>query len=125
MDKTTLIHTIGEVIVSDPKVNTEHWDAYAMIAHYEDNSLRLSGFAYVRDEPYRAATAKSERLPELFNALREATQVEDKAPWLVCIIRIVRNTQKITADFVYDDDSAWKIAPATLKQVVERAKPEF
>lgn len=124
MDSNALIMAIGQAIVSDPKVDAEPWDGYALIASYADGGARtLSGFRYRDGQPPAAATPRSAELDERIDALREATKVEGKEPWGACVIRIVAATGKITADFAYEAAGQWDITPDTLAEVAERARP--
>ena len=123
MDSNDLIMQIGQKIVSDPKVDAEPWDGYALIASYSDGRRVLSGFRYRDGQPPEPATPRSAELDERIDALREATRVEGKDPWRACVIRIVSATGKITADFAYEAAGQWDIGPATLAGVSERARP--
>ncbi|PJJ97502.1 hypothetical protein CO641_11080 [Lysobacteraceae bacterium NML91-0213] len=123
MDNNALIMAIGQAIVSDPKVAAEPWDGYALIASYSGDRRTLSGFRYRDGQPPQAATPGSRDLGEQFDALREATRVEGKAPWGACVIRIVGATGRISADFAYEAADLWHIGPGTLAEVSERARP--
>src|SRR5690606_37789922 len=123
MDSNDLIMRIGQKIVSDPKVDAEPWDGYALIASYTGGRRVLSGFRYRDGEPPEAATRESRELGDDFDALRMATCVDSKDPWGACSIRIVSATGKITADFAYEAADQWDIGPATLAEVSERARP--
>src|SRR5690554_2547107 len=123
MDSNALITAIGQAIVSDPKVDAEPWDGYALIASYTGAGRTLSGFRYRDGEPPEPATPRSAELDERIDALRIATQVEGKDPWGACVIRIVSATGKITADFAYEAADRWDITPDTLADVAERARP--
>lgn len=123
MDSNALIMAVGQAIVTDPKVDAEPWDGYALIASYTGAGRTLSGFRYRDGQPPEAATPGSRELGEDFDALREATRVGDKEPWGACVIRIVSATGKITADFAYEAADQWDIGPATLAEVSERARP--
>lgn len=123
MDSNALIMAIGQAIVSDPRVDSAPWDGYALIASYTGGGLTLSGFRYRDGEPPEAATPRSSELDEHIQALRQATQVEGKAPWGACVVRIVSATGKVTVDFAYEAAGQWDITPATLAEVSERARP--
>ena len=123
MDSNDLIMQIGQRIVSDPKVDAQPWDGYALIATYQDDRRVLSGFRYRDGQPPEAATPESTELGNDLDALRDATRVDDREPWGACVIRIVSATGKITADFAYEAAAQWHITPATLAEVSERARP--
>jgi hypothetical protein len=118
-----LVHRIGGLIVSDPRVGTVERDRYALVAAYGGATLRLSGFAYAADGSHIAATPDSAELADAINALRAATQVEGKAPWQVAVFRIVRDARKVTVHFEYDAPERWDITPQTLDDVATRARP--
>ncbi|MEN1925486.1 hypothetical protein [Luteimonas qiangzhengi] len=118
-----LINRIGQAIVTDPTVDAEPWDGYALIASYTGLGLKISGFRYRDGQPPEAATPQSRDLGGHIEALREATRVEDKDPWGACVIRINSATGKIGVDFAYEAADQWDITPATLAEVSERARP--
>ena len=70
MDSNDLIMQIGQKIVSDPKVDAEPWDGYALIASYTGGRRVLSGFRYRDGQPPEAATPESRELGDDFDALR-------------------------------------------------------
>lgn len=123
MDSNALIMAVGQAIVTDPRVDAEPWDGYALIASYTDDGRTLSGFRYRDGQPPQPATPRSAELDERIDALRQATRVEGKDPWGACVIRIVSATGKITADFAYEAAAQWDITPGTLAEVAERARP--
>ena len=123
MDSNALIMAVGQAIVTDPKVDAEPWDGYALIASYTGAGRTLSGFRYRDGQPPQPATPRSAELDQHIDALRIATQVEGKDPWGACVIRIVSATGKITADFAYEAADRWDITPDKLAEVAERARP--
>ena len=118
-----LIMQIGQEIVSDPAVDAEPWDGYALIASYTGPGLRISGFRYRDGQPPQAATPQSRELGGHIEALRDATRVDGKDPWRTCVIRINSATGKIGVDFAYEGADQWDITPASLAEVSERARP--
>ena len=118
-----LIMQIGQEIVSDPAVDAEPWDGYALIASYTGPGLRISGFRYRDGQPPQAATPQSRELGDHIEALRDATRVDGKDPWRACVIRINSATGKIGVDFAYEGADQWDITPASLAEVAERARP--
>ena len=118
-----LIMQIGQEIVSDPAVDAEPWDGYALIASYTGPGLRISGFRYRDGQPPQAATPQSRELGGHIEALRDATRVDCKDPWRTCVIRINSATGKIGVDFAYEGADQWDITPASLAEVAERARP--
>lgn len=118
-----LIMQIGQEIVSDPAVDAEPWDGYALIASYTGPGLRISGFRYRDGQPPQAATPQSRELGDHIEALRDATRVDGKDPWRACVIRIRSATGRIGVDFAYEGADQWDITPASLAEVAERARP--
>ena len=118
-----LINQIGQAIVTDPKVDAEPWDGYALIASCTGPGLTISGFRYRDGQPPQAATPQSRELGGLIEELREATRVEGNDPWRACVIRITSATGRIGVDFAYEGADQWDITPATLAEVSERARP--
>ena len=123
MDKDALVNEIGRLIAGDSRANAQPWDAYALIARYDGNMRRINGFAYDGDGGHIAATPTPEPLGATLDALREATRVDDKAPWQACVVRLVRETRRLTLEFEYDDPERWDITPQTLDEIAERARP--
>ena len=118
-----LIMQIGQEIVSDPAVDAEPWDGYALIASYTGPGLRISGFRYRDGQPPQPATPQSRELGDHIEALRDSTRVDGKDPWRTCVIRINSATGKIGVDFAYEGADQWDITPASLAEVAERARP--
>ena len=125
LDKNALIDRIGMLLVGDPAVDAAPWDGYALIVRYGEPGLarRISGFRYLDDGGFEAATPRTEALGPALDALREATRIADKAPWDACVFRIRRDTRKLHAEFEYERPERWDIAPDTLSEVAERARP--
>ena len=124
--RDTLIQRIGRLLVADPVLAVAAWDGYALIARYDEAgtaSRRLSGFRYLDDGGFQAATPADPALGDALDALREATRVAAQAPWDACVTRLRRETGKLLVEFEYDDPGRWDIAPGTLSEVVERAQP--
>lgn len=126
MDKNALINQLGMLLVTDPAVDAAYWDGYALIARYGEGAIarRLSGFRYLDDGGFEAATPQNdEAVAAALDALREATRVEGKAPWDACVFQIRRDTRRIHAEFEYENPEQWDVTPQTLASVVERARP--
>ena len=124
--RDTLIQRIGRLLVADPVLAVAAWDGYALIARYDEAgtaSRRLSGFRYLDDGGFEAATPADPALGDALDALREATRVAAQAPWDACVIRLRRDTGKLLVEFEYDNPGRWDIGPGTLHDVVERARP--
>lgn len=122
-DKDALVNEIGRLIAEDARANAQPWEAYALIVAYDGNVRRFNGFAYGADGSRSAASLTPEPLGDLVDALREATRVDGQAPWQACVVRLVRDTRRITLEFEYDDPARWDITPQTLEEVAERARP--
>lgn len=123
-DRDALVHAVGRAIVADPAVADGGWDGYALVADYAGGARRLSGFRYRAGEAPHPATPRSPALESALDALREATRVDDRAPWDACVVRIDRATSRVALEFAYGDDAAhWRITPGRLTEVAERARP--
>jgi hypothetical protein len=125
LDKNALIDRIGKLLLTDPAVDPAPWDGYALIVRYGEPDLarRISGFRYLDDDGFQAATPRSEVLGPALDALRDATRIAGKAPWDACVFRLRRDTRKLHVEFEYDRPERWDIGPDTLPNVVERARP--
>ncbi len=118
-----LIHRIGGLIAGDAALAALDWESHALIAAFEGDALRLSGFAYLHTDDYVAATPHDPQLPRAFLDLREAMRKAGAPGWHACVVRIVRATRRIAVEFEYDDPARWAITPANLARIVRRAKP--
>ena len=125
LDKNALIDRIGKLLMTGPAVDQARWDGYALIVRYGEPGLarRISGFRYLDDGGFEAATPRTEALGPALDALREATRVADKAPWHACVFRIRRDSRKLHVEFEYDNPERWDVVPETLREVIERARP--
>ncbi|MCL1635517.1 hypothetical protein M2650_12880 [Luteimonas sp. SX5] len=123
MTQDELIVEIGRLIVADGKATAQPWDRYALIAYYDGSVSKLNGFGYMGDGRGRPATPETFDLEDRLDELREATRVEGKAPWLVCVFRLNRQTGKATVDFEYEHPERWHVTPATASEIAERARP--
>ena len=124
--RDALIQRIGQLLFADPALAAAAWNGYALIARYDEAgtaSRRLSGFRYLADGGFEAATPSDPALGDALDALREATRVAAQAPWDACVIRLRRETGKLLVEFEYDNPGRWDIGPGTLHDVVERARP--
>ncbi len=122
-DKDALIHEVGAAIVRNPRVTAEPWERYALVVRFDDARVQLTGFAYDGAGKARPATPGGLELHHKLDALREATQVPGKQPWGACVVRIVRDTRRITAEFEYEHPERWDVTPQTSQEIAERARP--
>ncbi|TWT22401.1 hypothetical protein FQY83_05060 [Luteimonas marina] len=125
-DKDALVRGIGELLLRDIATAGHDLDGYALIASYDDDGTRrISGFGYRDGEPPRAATPQTEvdAIGARLDELREATRVDGREPWTVCVIQLLRAGGRLHAEFVYEDAERWAITPETLAEVAERARP--
>lgn len=123
MDKDALIVEIGRLIVADAKVAAQPWDRYALVAWYGDGVSKLNGFRYVGEEAGQPATPATPELEDRLDELRDATQVDGKAPWHACVFRLDHRTGKATVDFEYENPERWHVTPATAAEIAQRARP--
>ncbi len=119
-----LIHRIGGLIAGNAALAALDWESHALIARFEGEALRLSGFAYLHTDDYVAATPDDPQLPRAIVELREAMRQSGALDWHACVVRIVRATRRITVEFEYDDPARWAVTPATLAEVARRARPQ-
>jgi len=124
-DRNALIARIGKLLVADPALSDGDWHGYALVVRYADAAIarRMTGFRYAPDGAYAAATPDAGTLGPAFDDLRDATRVPGKAPWGACVLRLWRDTGRMAVEFEYDAPERWDIAPASLADVVARARP--
>lgn len=118
--RDAMVHAVGASIVRDPRVSAQPWDGYALIARFDGDRIQLNGFAYDADAP-RPATPRGPEVANRLKALREAMREPGKPAWGACIVRIVRETQKINIEFEYDHPEAWDVTPDNAQQLAQRA----
>ena len=126
LDRNALIAKIGQLLVTDPAVSDGLWHGYALIVRYGDGAIarRMTGFRYDADGRHQGATPSDDALGPVFDALREATRIHDKAPWGACVLRLWRDSGRMAVEFDYDTPQQWDITPATLADVAARARPD-
>jgi hypothetical protein len=123
MTRDELIVEIGRLIVADGKATAQPWDRYALIAYYDGSVSKLNGFGYSGDGRGKPATPETFELEDRLDELRDATRIEGREPWRVCVLRLNRGTGKATVDFEYDDPERWHVTPRTAADIAERARP--
>jgi len=121
-DQDALIVEIGRLLAADPKLASQDWDRYALVAWYGDGVSKLNGFRYRGDDPGQPATPGAPALEDRLNDLREATRVDGAAPWRACVIRIERASGRASVDFEYDAPERWEVTPATVADIARRAR---
>ena len=124
-DRNELIARIGKLLVADPAVSDGLWHGYALIVRYGGGAIarRMTGFRYDAHGNHQGATPSDDALGPAFDALRDATRIHGKEPWDACVLRLWRDTGRMTVDFDYDAPHQWDITPATLADVAARAWP--
>lgn len=122
-DKDALIVELGTLLARDAKVASKPWDAYALIAWFGDGVLKVNGFRYVGSDPGEPASPSDPTVDTRLAALREATEVDGKAPWQACVVRLDHASGQATVDFHYEDAADWQVTPATAAAIAQRARP--
>lgn len=123
LDKDALIHEVGAAIVRNPRVTAEPWERYALVVRFDDARVQLTGFAYDDAGRARPATPNGLEIHHKLDALREATSVPDQQAWNACVVRIVRDTRKITVEFEYEHPERWDVTPQNATEIAARARP--
>lgn len=123
MNRDELLGEIARLIVVDPKAGERPWDGYALIAWYGDGISRLNGFRYDKGQPGEPLTPSGVEIENRLEELRRVTQVKDKAPWRVCIIRINREAAEVAIDFEYEDPGKWYVTPDSAAEIADKVKP--
>lgn len=121
MDRDALVHELGAVIISNPKVAAAPWQRYALVAQIDEQQSKLNGFAYDADGGYQPLTPQGFEVHDKLRALREAMHSDGHAPWGACMVRIDRETQKITIEFEYDHPERWYVTPQNAAEIAARA----
>ena len=124
-ERNELIARIGRLLVADPAVSDGDWQGYALVVRYGDGAIarRMTGFRYDARGTPRAATPDAAALGPAFDALRDATRVQGKAPWDACVLRLWRQSGRMAVEFDYEGAPRWDITPANLAEVAARARP--
>lgn len=120
---TTLVHEIGSLIVSNKRYAAIDWDGISVTAIVEPGATQISGYAYPDGGEPVAASPGLGALADKFEELNEAMQKPDGGTWKTALVRIRRDTGKVTIDYDYADPLRWKVTPLNMSALPEQMRP--
>jgi hypothetical protein len=97
---SALVTQLGGEIVRDPFYQSEPWDQLSLVIEL-DGRKRMFGYVYSAGD-WEAAGPDGIAPLETAGKLREAMQLQGKAPWKKCLVTIDRASAKIDIDFDYE-----------------------
>jgi hypothetical protein len=101
---SALVTQLGSEIVRDPFYQSEPWEQLSLVINL-DGRKQMFGYVYSAGDWEAAGPDGIEPL-ETAAKLRDAMQLQGKAPWKKCLVTIDRASAKIDIDFDYEG-SKW------------------
>ncbi|MBB5712990.1 hypothetical protein [Sphingomonas xinjiangensis] len=95
-----LVQQLGSGITSDPFYLSERWEQLSLVINL-DGRKQMFGYIYSAGDWEAAGPDGIEPL-ETAAKLRDAMQLQGKAPWKKCLITIDRASTDIHIDFDYE-----------------------
>lgn len=120
---TELVHEIGAQIINEQTSQDDAWDSLAVTAIIAGNSVQISGYSYEDGKKPRPGRIGSGALADKFEELCNAMQKPDGDRWKTALVKIRRDTGKITIDYEYADPLRWKVGPSNLATLPETMRP--
>jgi len=121
---TTLVHEIGSLLVNDPAYRDSDWDGIAVVTIVEGGTVQVSGYTYRNGDKPKPSLPRSYDLDDRFEELCNAMQTPDGGKWKTALVKIRRDTGKITIDYDYDNPLRWKVTPLNLTTLPEEMRPK-
>jgi hypothetical protein len=116
---SAIVHDILELpeLVGDP-----HWDAYAAVVEVTDDAVAASAFRYAAHRP--PIPSPMPRDLAAFTRLRDSMPSDPTERWVVCLVRIDRDTARSVVNFVYPAEAGlWRVDPSTYGRIAEALRP--
>lgn len=121
---TELVHEIGSLIVRNDRYASRDWDGIAVTVIIEPGATQISGYSYVDGKDPEAGSPGLGVLADRFEELCAAMQNPDGSKWKTALVRIRRDTGKITIDYDYENPLRWKVTPLNLGTLPEEMRPK-
>ncbi|WP_083099010.1 hypothetical protein [Pseudophaeobacter leonis] len=108
LTQSELVFAVGELIVEDPKIASKPWDALSLVATFNNNSEKLSGYRYWGESEYEAAEIGNfgDILDKLLE-LRDAMGDEVDGLWVQCLLQITKPDYAFRVQYEYSDPQRW------------------
>lgn len=119
---TALVHEIGSLLIHDDAFGA--WDGISVTTIIEPGVVQISGFSYEHGRKPKPSLPSAAALDGKFEELRDATQTPDGRKWKTALVRISRDTGKITIDYDYSDPLRWKVKTLNLATLPEEMRPK-
>jgi len=97
---------VGELVVTNPKLEGVDWDEIALVATITSSSKRMTGFRYSVDD-FEPFTPKGFDTLNTLKELRLAMAETEGRAWVQALVHLTRATSKINMTFEYDDETRW------------------
>jgi hypothetical protein len=124
MSKNQLVHKIGSKLVEDIGGRKKDWAHLVLVGRIEDDAAQMTGFVYYENGDFESVSPRESSILELLTELRRTiAAVDNKQPWLSCLIRIDRDTGEINFEFEYDKAGRWFISVNNSKQRAMELNP--
>ena len=124
--QSALVFEIGEMIVEDPSVDAQPWEAISLVATYEDGSEELIGYRYLGGGDYEAVAPQNfDDLMDKLMELRQAMSDEVEGLWVQCLLQISKPNYDFRVQYEYDDVLRWapKSMSPTMADFAETLRP--
>jgi hypothetical protein len=124
--QSSLVFEIGDLIVNDPSVDCQPWDAISLVATYEDGGEELVGYRYQEDGDYEAVAPQNfDEIMDKLMKLREAMSEEIEGLWVQCLLQISKPNYDFRVQYEYDDTTRWspKNMSTSMAEYAENLRP--
>ena len=109
-----LVKEIGALLLSDPALAGERWDAIALVATFADGREDMHGYRYFDGSDFEAWIPQSfdplDRLTELHGVMA----AEEDAAWRQCLVHLLADGPTIDIAFEYERGDRWSPGQASL-----------
>jgi len=118
---------IVSVIVSTGCLDEINWEEFSCIFSFDiDGEIVTStGYAYGLDGVWTAFSPAPWDIEGDVNAYEKFLRKEDDVSLKQMLFQFNRDTNRVHADFEYEDASRWQISPANLATIISEIKPNL
>ena len=124
--QSALVFEIGEMIVEDPSVDAQPWEAISLVATYEDDGEELLGYRYLGGGGYEAVAPQNfDDLMDKLLELRQVMSEEVEGLWVQCLLQVSKPNYDFRVQYEYDDVQrcAPKSMSPTMADFAETLRP--
>lgn len=128
MNRTELVHMIGELLLRCKKVKQNPWQSLSLVYDTDEGHTANSGFLY-QEGNTRPFSARIEDSPTLLRDtvldLRQVIYEETGKQITQLLIQMESESGKLKIDFDFEKPGKWSIEPSNFKQMRESLRPSF